>query len=59
MIRFASVEMATWVVENLNGNIPEGLTEPIIARFANSKGAKGGARRGGVVAAPAWGGGGG
>jgi len=38
MIRLASVEMATWVVENLNGNIPEGLTEPIIARFANSKG---------------------
>merc|ERR1712166_1112057 len=47
MIRFASVEMATWVVENLNGNIPQGLAEPIIARFANSGGgSKGGAKGG-------------
>merc|ERR1719215_588340 len=38
MIRFASVEMATWVVENLNGNIPQGLDAAIIARFANSSG---------------------
>merc|ERR1740130_808336 len=43
MIRFGSVEMAQWVVENINGNIPEGLAEPIIARFANSSsGGKGG-----------------
>lgn len=42
MVRFASVEMATWVVENLNGNIPQGLAEPIIARFANSGGSGGG-----------------
>jgi len=46
MIRFASVEMATWVVQNLNGNIPEGLNEPIVARFANSGGAKGGGKGG-------------
>jgi len=38
MIRFASVDMATWVVESLNGNIPQGLDAPIIARFANSSG---------------------
>merc|ERR1719460_2910638 len=42
MMRLASVEMATWIVENLNGNIPEGLTEPIIARYANDK--KGGGK---------------
>jgi len=47
MIRFASVEMATWVVENLNGNIPQGLAEPIIARFANSGGASKGGAKGG------------
>merc|ERR1719453_551810 len=47
MIRFASVDMATWVVENLNGNIPQGLSEPITVRFANSSGAKGGAKAGG------------
>lgn len=41
MIRFGSVEMATWVVENLNGNIPEGLAEPIITRFANANNDKG------------------
>jgi len=54
MIRFASVEMATWVVDNLNGNIPQGLEEPIIARYANNgKGAdKGGAK--GAVAASGW-----
>merc|ERR1719356_717442 len=35
LIRYSTVEQATWFVENLNGNIPEGLTEPIICRFAN------------------------
>merc|ERR1719491_2190270 len=45
MVRFASVEMATWIVENLNGNIPEGLSEAVIVRFANdSKGDKGGGK---------------
>lgn len=47
MIRFASVEMATWVVENLNGNIPEGLNEPIVCRFANANYDKGGKGKGG------------
>jgi len=42
MIRFASVEMATWVVENINGNIPEGLSEAVIVRFANDN--KGGGK---------------
>jgi hypothetical protein len=43
MLRFASVDEAKWLVENLNGNIPEGLTEAIQVRFANAPGAgKGG-----------------
>lgn len=64
MVRFASVEMAAWVVENLNGNIPQGLAEPIIARFANggggagSKGAGGGGGWQAPASAPVQGGGG-
>lgn len=34
MVRFASQEEATWLVENLNGNMPEGLDEPIVVRYA-------------------------
>merc|ERR1719198_1149628 len=37
MVRFVDPAMATWVVENLNGNIPQGLSEPIVARYANTK----------------------
>jgi len=35
MIRFQSVEEAQWIVENLNGNIPQGLSDPVKVRFAN------------------------
>jgi len=48
MVRFASVEMATWVVENLNGNIPEGLSEPVQVRFANDNHGKGKDKGGGA-----------
>lgn len=37
LLRFGSLDEAKWIVENLNGNIPQGLTEPIIARFAAAK----------------------
>lgn len=40
MVRFGSVEEATWIVENLNGNFPQGLSEPIVARYANAPGSK-------------------
>merc|ERR1719265_1414400 len=40
MVRFETVDMATWVVENLHGNIPQGLEQPIICRFANAPGWK-------------------
>jgi RNA recognition motif-containing protein len=46
MVRFASVEMASWVVENLNANIPEGLEETVICRFANAPGNKPGKGKG-------------
>merc|ERR1719229_2134393 len=32
------MEEAQWLVENLNGNIPQGLDTPIIVRFAHAKG---------------------
>eukprot|EP00928_Gymnodinium_smaydae_P073523 TRINITY_DN56710_c0_g1_i1.p1 TRINITY_DN56710_c0_g1~~TRINITY_DN56710_c0_g1_i1.p1 ORF type:complete len:297 (-),score=59.66 TRINITY_DN56710_c0_g1_i1:97-987(-) len=38
LIRFGSVDIATWIVENLNGNIPEGLESAIQVRFANAPG---------------------
>lgn len=41
LLRFGSVAEAQWLVDNLNGNLAEGLEEPIIVRFANSPSAKG------------------
>lgn len=43
LVRFATVDEATWVVENLSGNIPQGFDSPVNVRFANqrSKGGKG------------------
>lgn len=40
LIQFDGVTDAQWAVENLNGNIPEGLTEPVQVKFsqANTKG---------------------
>lgn len=35
LVRFSSVEEAQWIVDNLNGNLAEGLSEPISCRFAN------------------------
>lgn len=36
LVRFTSEDEATWVVENLDGNIPQGLTEPIGCRYADT-----------------------
>lgn len=41
LCRFGSVEEATWIVENLNGNMPQGLDTPIGVKFANPPKAKG------------------
>lgn len=35
-IRFMSTQQAAWVVQNMNGAIPQGLSEPIFARFADA-----------------------
>mmetsp|Transcript_43335 Transcript_43335/g.85854 ORF Transcript_43335/g.85854 Transcript_43335/m.85854 type:complete len:259 (+) Transcript_43335:78-854(+) len=34
IIQLTNVAEATWIVQNLNGNIAQGLTEPIVAKFA-------------------------
>eukprot|EP00448_Togula_jolla_P008041 CAMPEP_0170597044 /NCGR_PEP_ID=MMETSP0224-20130122/15485_1 /TAXON_ID=285029 /ORGANISM="Togula jolla, Strain CCCM 725" /LENGTH=284 /DNA_ID=CAMNT_0010921465 /DNA_START=54 /DNA_END=908 /DNA_ORIENTATION=+ len=40
LVRFATQDEATWVRDNLDGNIPQGLTSPVSVKYANS-GAKG------------------
>jgi len=42
LIRFMTLDEAKWIVENLNGNIPQGLTTPVNVKFANPPGSKGG-----------------
>lgn len=42
LVRFHTMDEAKWVLENLNGNIPQGLTTPITVKYANSPGSKGG-----------------
>jgi len=42
LVRFGTVEEAEWIVDNLNGNIPEGLATPVKVSYANPPGAKGG-----------------
>jgi len=34
IIQLTDAEQATWIVQNLNGNIAQGLIEPIVAKFA-------------------------
>lgn len=48
MIEFGSVEEATWLVENLNGNVPLGLEQEVTVKFKpKSSGGKAGAGAGG------------
>jgi len=53
MIRFQSVEEAQWIVENLHGNIPQGLSDPVKVRFADTPAQK--AQKRGMGGAGAWG----
>lgn len=51
LVRMSSVAEAQWLVANMNGNIPQGLSAPVEVKFANSSG-PGGPRRS-AAAAPA------
>jgi len=37
LVRFADAGQARWLVENLNGTIPEGLSSPLTVRFAGDR----------------------
>eukprot|EP00747_Dinoflagellata_sp_TGD_P185806 gnl/TRDRNA2_/TRDRNA2_42537_c0_seq1.p1 gnl/TRDRNA2_/TRDRNA2_42537_c0~~gnl/TRDRNA2_/TRDRNA2_42537_c0_seq1.p1 ORF type:complete len:376 (-),score=88.14 gnl/TRDRNA2_/TRDRNA2_42537_c0_seq1:96-1103(-) len=39
LMRMGSVDEATWLVQNLNGNIPQGIEKPVQVKYANAKGA--------------------
>jgi len=46
LVRFRDLTQATWLVDNLNGNIPKGLSTPVIVRYANPGPGKGGPGKG-------------
>jgi len=35
IVTFGSVQEAQWIVDNLDGNMPEGITSPVSVKFAN------------------------
>merc|ERR1719264_581619 len=37
IVEFASIDEAKWVVENLNGNMPQGLTDPVACNFKRER----------------------
>ena len=39
VVSFRYVREATWIVDNLNGNIPQGLISPITVRYSSESGA--------------------
>merc|ERR1712060_952215 len=41
IVEFGDIEEAKWVVENLNGNIPQGLSTPVQVAFKAAKKGKG------------------
>mmetsp|Transcript_59160 Transcript_59160/g.173054 ORF Transcript_59160/g.173054 Transcript_59160/m.173054 type:complete len:254 (+) Transcript_59160:65-826(+) len=42
IIEFANQQESEWICTNLNGNIAEGLTDPIVVRYANPTGDRSG-----------------
>lgn len=51
LVRFATVEEAQWIVDNVDGNIPQGLAAPVKVSFNSSgdSGSKGGKGFGGAT----------
>lgn len=47
LIEFSSVDEATWLVENLNGNVPLGLDTEVSVKFKPKNAAKGGGKANG------------
>lgn len=44
LMRFGTVDEASWVVETVNKNIPQGMETPVVCRFANPPGGKDGGK---------------
>mmetsp|Transcript_724 Transcript_724/g.1792 ORF Transcript_724/g.1792 Transcript_724/m.1792 type:complete len:242 (-) Transcript_724:75-800(-) len=42
IVEFQSEDEATWIVENLNGNLAQGLSTPVNCKYANPQGGGGG-----------------
>merc|ERR1712190_628671 len=40
LVRMADVEQAKWLVVNVHGNIPSGLSEPVTINYAERKGSR-------------------
>jgi len=40
LLRMGNLDQARWIVDNMNGNMPPGLTSPLTVRFANHRGGK-------------------
>mmetsp|Transcript_30019 Transcript_30019/g.67655 ORF Transcript_30019/g.67655 Transcript_30019/m.67655 type:complete len:261 (-) Transcript_30019:117-899(-) len=47
LVRFATQDEAVWVKDNLNGNIPQGMTTPVNVKYANPPWSKGKGKDGG------------
>lgn len=47
LVRYSTVDEAKWIVENVNGNIPQGLTAPVKINFNASGEGKGKGKEGG------------
>eukprot|EP00927_Polykrikos_kofoidii_P054749 TRINITY_DN49123_c0_g1_i1.p1 TRINITY_DN49123_c0_g1~~TRINITY_DN49123_c0_g1_i1.p1 ORF type:complete len:236 (-),score=35.79 TRINITY_DN49123_c0_g1_i1:185-838(-) len=45
ILEFESADEAKWIVENVNGNIPQGLDSPVIVRYKHVGNSKGGSVR--------------
>lgn len=41
LVRMGDLQQATWLVTNLNGNIPQGLSDPLVVKYASKGKGKG------------------
>lgn len=37
ILEFETLEEAAWIIENVNGNIPQGLAEPVVVKYKEAK----------------------
>lgn len=38
IVKFGRLEQSSWLVQNVNGNIPQGLTKPVVIKYADPPG---------------------